>query len=129
MREVRGGSKSSTNKKDIKDMSDELIVRWNGPHTSKCDSVVVQALNLHFKSGPWHFISHDVKSKMHRVSLVIDRNNPTPLALTFSTAILKINKAKQHLPCNRIPSDSFEEVAPYATWPFNFRSAVRVNFT
>jgi len=62
IREVRGGSKTSTNKKDLKDMSDELIVRWNGPNISKCDSVVIPALNLHFKSGPWHFTSSDVRS-------------------------------------------------------------------
>jgi len=28
-------------------MSDDLIVRWYGPN-SKCDSVVMQALNFHF---------------------------------------------------------------------------------
>jgi len=43
---VHGGSKS-TNKKDLKDMS-ELIARWGGPNISKCDNVVMQALNIHF---------------------------------------------------------------------------------
>jgi len=44
--QVHGGSKS-TNKKDLKDMS-ELIARWGGPNISKCDNVVMQALNIHF---------------------------------------------------------------------------------
>jgi len=26
----------------------ELIVRWGGPDISKCDNVVMQALNIHF---------------------------------------------------------------------------------
>ena len=30
-------------------MSDELIVCCNGPNISKCDSVVMQGLNFHFK--------------------------------------------------------------------------------
>jgi len=42
------------------DMSDELIVCWNGPNISKSESVVMQAPNLHFKSGPWHFNSRDI---------------------------------------------------------------------
>jgi len=31
------------------------------------------ALNLYFKSGPWHFTSGDVQSQMHKVSIVVDR--------------------------------------------------------
>jgi len=42
-------------------MSDELTVHWNGPNISKCDSVVMQALNLNFKSGPWDFTSSNVR--------------------------------------------------------------------
>jgi len=29
------------------------------------------ALNLHFKNGPWHFTSSDVRSQMHKVSIVV----------------------------------------------------------
>jgi len=41
-------------------MSNELIVCWKGLNISIGASVVMQALNLHFKSGPWHFISSNV---------------------------------------------------------------------
>jgi len=47
-------------------MSDELIVCWNGSNISKYDSIVMQALNLHFKSGPWYFTSTNVQSQMHK---------------------------------------------------------------
>ena len=80
---VRGGSKTSTNKKDVKDISDELIIHWNGPHISKCDSVIKQTLNLHFKGRPWHFVSQDVRSKLYKVSAVVDRINATKPSLTF----------------------------------------------
>ena len=46
---VRDGTKTSTNKKDIKDISNELFIDWNGPHISECDGIVKQALNVHFK--------------------------------------------------------------------------------
>ena len=29
-------------------------------------------LNFHFKSGPWHFTSSDVRLQMHKVSKVVD---------------------------------------------------------
>lgn len=73
---IRGGSKTSTNKQDVKDISDELIIQWNRPDISNCNSVVKQALiNLHFKGGNWHFLTMDVHSKLHRVSKVVDRLN------------------------------------------------------
>lgn len=80
---VRGGSKTSTNKSDVKDISDELITHWNGPHISNCESIVKQALNIHFKGGPWHFISLDVRAKLHKVSKVVDRINSTRPKLVF----------------------------------------------
>ena len=69
---VRGGTKTSTNKKDI---SDELVIHWNGPHVNECDLIVKQALNAHFKGKLWHFISSDVCANMHKVSAVVDRIN------------------------------------------------------
>jgi len=38
--------------RNIEDRNDEQIVRWFGPNTRKCDNVVMQALNLYFKSRP-----------------------------------------------------------------------------
>ena len=64
IKDVRGGSKSSTNKRDVSDISDELLIHWNGPHITQCDSIVKQALNLHFKGGAWHFVKRDIRSKM-----------------------------------------------------------------
>jgi len=81
--EVRGGSKTSTNKKNSKHMSDELIIHWNGLKISKYGSVVMQALNLHFKSGPWHLTSSNVQSQMHKVSIKVDRINCLKPALIF----------------------------------------------
>ena len=49
IRNVRDDTKTSTNKKDINDISDELVIHWNGPHISECDGIVKQALNVHFK--------------------------------------------------------------------------------
>ncbi|PIK56944.1 hypothetical protein BSL78_06145 [Apostichopus japonicus] len=83
IRRVRGGSKTSTNKADVKDISDELKIHWNGPHISHCESIVKQALNLHFKGAGWHFIKQDVRSKMFKVSKVIDRLKDTKPTLTF----------------------------------------------
>ena len=37
IKDVRGGSKSSTTKSDVKDISDELIIHWNGPSLPECD--------------------------------------------------------------------------------------------
>ncbi|KAJ8046271.1 hypothetical protein HOLleu_04890 [Holothuria leucospilota] len=56
------GSLCSTNKNDIRDLSDELIIHWNGPLLNKCNNVVKQTLNLHFKGGLWHFSSRDVRA-------------------------------------------------------------------
>ncbi len=83
VRHVRGGSKTSTNKADVKDISDELKVHWNGPHISHCQSIVTQALNIHFRGGPWHFIKQDVRSKIFKVSKVVDRLKDTKPKLTF----------------------------------------------
>ena len=46
---VRGGSKSGTRTRDVQELSEELIIHWNGPHISQCASVVRQALTIHFK--------------------------------------------------------------------------------
>ena len=83
IRNVCGGTKTSTNEKDIKDISDELVIHWNGPHITKCDGIVKQALNVHFKGKLWHFISSDVCTKMHKVSAVVDRINNSKLSLSF----------------------------------------------
>jgi len=40
IKDVRGRSKTSTRKEDMKDISDEFVVYWNGSHINKCDSVV-----------------------------------------------------------------------------------------
>ena len=80
---VRGGSKTSTNKRDVKDISDELKIHWNGPHISNCEKIVNQALEIHFKGGPWHFMTFDVRSKLHRVSKVVDKINATKPKLSF----------------------------------------------
>ena len=66
-------------------MSDELIVRWcwNGPNISQCDSIVMQALNFHFESGPWHLTSGVEQSQTHQVSMVVDQINHMKSALTF----------------------------------------------
>ncbi|KAJ8041006.1 hypothetical protein HOLleu_15484 [Holothuria leucospilota] len=85
IRGVRGGTKSSTNKRDIDDISQELVIHWNGPHISHCDAVVRQALNIHFKGAAWHFVAMDVRSRLHRVSQVVDRLNRTQPDLTFMT--------------------------------------------
>lgn len=83
IRQVRGSSKTSTNREDVDDISDELIVHWNGPPINQCDSIVRQALNLHFKGACWHFTARDVRARMHKVSLVVDRVNKTESPLTF----------------------------------------------
>jgi hypothetical protein len=80
---VRGGSKTSTNQSDVKDISDELIIHWNGPHISHCQGVVKQTLNVHFGGGAWHFVSEDVRAKLYTVSKVVDRINRTKEKLTF----------------------------------------------
>ena len=80
---VRGGTKTSTNKKDIKDISDELVIHWNGPPISECDGIVKQALNVHFKRKLWHFISSDDRAKVHKVSAVVDRINNSNSSLSF----------------------------------------------
>ena len=80
---VRGNSKSSTNKTDVKDISDELLVHWNGPLVTQCNSIVTQALNVHFNGGQWHFKTHDVRAKIHKVSAVVDRLNTNKSALSF----------------------------------------------
>ena len=48
IRNVCGGTKASTNKK-TSDISDKLVIHYNGPHISECDGIVKQALNVHFK--------------------------------------------------------------------------------
>ena len=83
IRNVRGGTKTSTNKKDTNDISDELVIHWNRPHISECDGIVKQALNAHFKGKLWHFISSDVRAKMHKVSAVVDRINNSKSSLSF----------------------------------------------
>jgi len=81
--EVCSGSKTSTNKKDFKDVSNELIIWWNGSNINKCNSVVMQTLKLHFNSGPWHFTFSNVRSQMHKVSIVVNRVHHMKLTLTF----------------------------------------------
>ncbi len=83
IRQVRGGSKTSTNRKDVQDINDELVIHWNGPPINKCESIVRQALNIHFKGSRWHFIAKDVRAQLHRVSVVVDRINKTQSTLTF----------------------------------------------
>lgn len=83
IRTTRGGSKTSTNRKDVKDISDELKVHWNGPHIAHCESLVKQALNIHFKSSAWHFMTFDVHAKLYKVSKVVDRINKTKHKLSF----------------------------------------------
>ena len=83
IRSTRGGSKSATNSQDVNDLSEELIVHWNGPPINRCDSVVKQALNIHFKGAPWHFHATDVRSRLHKVSSVVDRLKKTPAKLNF----------------------------------------------
>lgn len=83
IKDVRGGSKSSTNKRDVSDISDELLIHWNGPHITQCDSIVKQALNMHFKGGAWHFVKRDIRSKMYKVSEVIDRVRSAKPRLAF----------------------------------------------
>ena len=80
---VLGGMKTSMNKKDIKDISNELVIHWNKLHISECDDIVKQALNVHFKGKLWHFISSDVHTKMHKVSAVVDRMNNSKSSLSF----------------------------------------------
>ena len=80
---MHGGSNTSTNKRDVKDISDELKIHWNGPHISNCEKIVNQALEIHFKGGPWHFMTFDVRSKLHRVSKVADKINATKPKLSF----------------------------------------------
>jgi len=46
IREVCGQSKTSTNTKDLKHVSNEPIVCWNEPNISKCDSTATQALHV-----------------------------------------------------------------------------------
>ena len=41
----------ASNKEDVKGISDELLVHWNGPLLNQCDSVVRQGLNVYFKGG------------------------------------------------------------------------------
>ena len=77
---VRGDTKTSTNKKDI---SHELVFYWNKPHISECDGIAMQALNLHFKGKLWYFISSDVRPNMHKVSAVVDRINNSKSSLYF----------------------------------------------
>ena len=67
----------------MKDISDELVIHWNGPHITKCDGIVKQALNVHFKGKLCHFISSDVCAKMHKVSAVVDRINNSKSSLSF----------------------------------------------
>jgi len=75
--EVQGGSETSTNKKDMKYVTNEMIVCWNGPNISKYDSIVMQALNLHFSSN-------NERSQMNKVSIVVvDRINRMKPGLTF----------------------------------------------
>jgi hypothetical protein len=83
IRQARGGSKSSTNRKDVDDISDELLIHWNGPPISNCDSIVRQALNIHFKGASWHFTATDVRARRHKVSAVVDRLNKTKSKLNF----------------------------------------------
>jgi len=83
IKDIRGSSKTSTRKQDVDDISQELVVHWNGPVLSQCESLVKQALNLHFKGGSWHFAATDVRSKLHKVSKVIDRLNHEKSALSF----------------------------------------------
>ena len=80
---VCGGTKKSTNKKDIKDISDKLVIHWNGPHISECEGIVKQDLNVHFKEKLWHFICSDVCTKMHKVFAVVDRINNSRSSLSF----------------------------------------------
>ena len=80
---VRGDTKTSTNKKDIKDISDELVIHWNGPHISQCDGIVKQALNVHFKGKLRRSIFSDVRAKMHKVSAVVDGINNSKSSLSF----------------------------------------------
>ena len=80
---VRGGTKTSMNKKDIKDISDELVIHWNRSHISECDGIVKQALNVHFKGKLWHFISSDVHTNMQKVSAEVDRINNSKAPMSF----------------------------------------------
>ena len=83
IKSVRGGSKSSTRQKDVRDISEELKIHWNWPPVNKCDGVVRQALNLHFKGQPWHFTATDARNKMNKVSQVVDRLNNEKPSLAF----------------------------------------------
>lgn len=80
---IRGGSKTSTNRRDIKDISDELKIHWNGPHITHSESLVKQSLKIYFKGGSWHFTTFDVYAKLHKVSKVVDRINATTPKLSF----------------------------------------------
>ena len=84
IRQVCWSSKISTNRQDVDDISDELLIQWNGPQINKCDSIVQQARNNHFKGAPcWHFTSKNVRACIHKISLAVDRLNKIESPLTF----------------------------------------------
>ena len=58
-KDIRGSSKTSINTNDVNDTSQELNIHLNDPVICKCDSVVRQALNVHFTGGAWHFTASD----------------------------------------------------------------------
>ena len=46
------------------------FISSNGPHPVKALNLIEEALNLHFKGKPWHFVLSNSK---YYVSLVVDR--------------------------------------------------------
>ena len=61
----------------------ETFVHWNAQEPHKCDVFLKMALNLHFGSEKWHFISKDSRAKLHTVSEVVDRLMKKDSKLSF----------------------------------------------
>ena len=55
--------------------AEEFEIAVNGPNLANCDSVVREAMDLHWKGKPWHFVKSSVIEQLNSGSTVLNRMN------------------------------------------------------
>ena len=49
---------------DEQTANEEFEIATNGPNLAHADSIIIEAMNIHFKQKPWHFFRTTIMEKL-----------------------------------------------------------------
>ena len=71
---------------DEETVSEEFEITTNGPNLSHADSIINEAMDMHFKRKPWHFFRSSIADKLvnpigtsNVLSRMISKSNKLPI--------------------------------------------------